>query len=83
MADDNEANRRLIGLHLSRAGAEVVTAGNGQEALDRTNEATQEGRPFDAVIMDMQMPVIDGYEAVRQLRARGFTEPISPSPPTR
>ena len=61
---------------MSQAGAEVVTVGNGKEALDRTNEAAREGRPFDAVIMDMQMPVLDGYETVRQLRDRGFTEPI-------
>jgi two-component system CheB/CheR fusion protein len=76
LADDNEANQKLIRLRLCQAGAEVVTADNGKEALDRTSEAALEGRPFDAVIMDMQMPVLDGYEAVRQLRARGFTEPI-------
>jgi PAS domain S-box-containing protein len=76
LAEDNQDNQKLISLRLSQAGAEVVTAGNGKEALDRTNEAALEGRPFDAVIMDMQMPVLDGYEAVRQLRARGFTEPI-------
>ena len=76
VADDNEANRRLISLHLRRAGADVVTAGDGQEALDRTSEAIDERRPFDAIIIDMQMPVIDGYDAVRELRARGFTKPI-------
>ena len=76
MTDDNEANQQLIGLRLSRAGAEVVTAHNGREALDRARESVEQGRPFDAVIMDMQMPVLDGYEAVRQLRAGGFTMPI-------
>jgi PAS domain S-box-containing protein len=76
VTDDNAANQQLIGLRLIRAGAEVVTALNGQEALDRVAEATEEGRPFDAVIMDMQMPVLDGYEAVRRLRAGGFTAPI-------
>ena len=76
VADDNEANRRLISLHLRRAGADVVTAADGQEALDRTNEAIEERLPFDAIIIDMQMPVIDGYDAVRELRARGFTRPI-------
>src|SRR5262249_1725408 len=73
VTDDNEANQQLIGLRLIRAGADVVTALNGKEALDRAGEAAEAGRPFDAVIMDMQMPVLDGYEAVRQLRARGFT----------
>jgi CheY-like chemotaxis protein len=76
VADDNEANRRLISLRLRTAGADVVTAGDGQEAIDRTNQAAEERRPFDAVIIDMQMPVVDGYDAVRQLRARGFTKPI-------
>jgi PAS domain S-box-containing protein len=76
VTDDNEANQRLIGVRLIQAGAEVVTALNGQEAIDRVVEAAETGRPFDAVIMDMQMPVIDGYEAVRRLRAGGFTAPI-------
>jgi PAS domain S-box-containing protein len=76
LAEDNQANQELISLRLRQAGAAVVTAGNGKEALDRASEAVMAGRPFDIVIMDMQMPVLDGYEAVRQLRARGFTEPI-------
>jgi PAS domain S-box-containing protein len=76
VTDDNEANQQLIGLRLIRAGAEVVTALNGKEALDRVDDAGASGRPFDAVIMDMQMPVLDGYEAVRRLRAGGFKAPI-------
>lgn len=76
VTDDNQANQRLISLRLMQAGAEVVTASNGQEALDRVGDAAEAGRPFDAVIMDMQMPVLDGYEAVRLLRAGGFTAPI-------
>lgn len=76
VADDNQANRQLIGLRLRRAGADVVMASDGQEALDRTREAHEQSRPFDAVIIDMQMPVLDGYDAVRELRARGFTRPI-------
>jgi CheY-like chemotaxis protein len=76
VADDNEANRQLISLRLRRAGAEVEMASDGKEALDKTRESLEQGRPFDAIIMDMQMPVLDGYEAVRELRARGFTRPI-------
>jgi CheY-like chemotaxis protein len=76
VTDDNEANQPLIGLRLIQAGAEVVTALNGQEALDRVGEVAGTGRPLDAVIIDMQMPVLDGYEAVRRLRAGGFTAPI-------
>jgi PAS domain S-box-containing protein len=76
VTDDNEAIQRLLGLRLTQVGASVVTAGNGQEALDRVYETVETGCSFDAVIMDMQMPVLDGYEAVRQLRAGGFTAPI-------
>ena len=66
----------LISLRSRQAGAEVVTAENGLEALDRTSESSLEGRPFDLLIMDMQMPVLDGYDAVRQLRPCGLTMPI-------
>jgi PAS domain S-box-containing protein len=76
LAEDHDGNRQIINLHLSRAGADVVTARNGAEALARVREAAQQGRPIEAVIMDMEMPVLDGYEAVRQLRAEGFTAPI-------
>ena len=76
LAEDNDANRQVIALRLGRAGAEVVTARNGKEALERFDDAARQGRPIEAVIMDMEMPVIDGYEAVRQLRARGCSAPI-------
>ncbi|MGC8642509.1 MAG: ATP-binding protein [Isosphaeraceae bacterium] len=76
LAEDHDANRQIMNLRLSRAGAEVVPARNGAEALARVREAAQQGRPIEAVIMDMEMPVLDGYEAVRQLRALGFTAPI-------
>ncbi len=82
MTDDNEAIQQLLGVHLTRAGAEVVTALNGKEALDRVREAGEQGRPFDAVIMDMQMPVLDGYEAVRQLLPAASPPRSSPSPHT-
>ena len=76
MAEDNDANRQLIGLRLSRAGAQVVAVRNGKEALERIHDEAQRGLPIDAVIMDMEMPVVDGYEAVRRLRLSGFTAPV-------
>jgi two-component system CheB/CheR fusion protein len=76
LAEDHDANRQLISLRLSRAGAEVVPARNGEEALSVVQSGEREGRPVDAVIMDMEMPVLDGYEAVRRLRSGGFSGPI-------
>jgi CheY-like chemotaxis protein/HPt (histidine-containing phosphotransfer) domain-containing protein len=71
VVDDGEANRRLIELVLSRAGAQVVTAQNGQEAIDSIHSHMP-----SLVLMDMQMPVLDGYAATRQLRQAKITVPI-------
>lgn len=71
LVDDGETNRNLISLVLRDLGLEIVSAENGQRALD---EASQQ--EFDLVLMDMQMPVMDGYTATRQLREQGFVRPI-------
>lgn len=76
LVEDNTANLQIIALRLRQDGADVVTASNGQEALERIEESESLNRAFDVVVMDMQMPVIDGYEAVRRLRSRGFDRPI-------
>jgi CheY-like chemotaxis protein len=71
LADDGETNRKLIQLFLARHGAEVLSVENGDLACRVA--ATHE---FDVVLMDMQMPVLDGYAAARALRGQGFTGPI-------
>ena len=76
LAEDGPDNQRLISLLLRKAGAEVELAENGRIALDLALAARREGRGFDLILMDMQMPVMDGYEATRQLRAEGCTAPI-------
>ena len=71
VADDGETNRKLIHLLLIQTGAEVVMVENGLQAVTaaRSND-------FDLIVMDMQMPVMDGYSAAMRLRAEGFTKPI-------
>jgi CheY-like chemotaxis protein len=71
LAEDGADNQRLLRMQLAGAGASVTSALNGQIALDLV--ATQ---TFDLILMDMQMPVMDGYAATAELRRRGVTTPI-------
>lgn len=71
VADDGESNRDLIQLILERAGAEVEAVGNGLVALEQARE-----HRFDAILLDMEMPVMDGYTAATKLREMGLDIPI-------
>lgn len=76
LAEDGVDNQRLIAYILRRHGATVEVAGNGQVAIDLVQKAADDGEPFDCILMDMQMPVLDGYGATTQLRRSGCTMPI-------
>ena len=54
----------------------VTTADNGQTALDAYEKAKAAGQPIEMVLMDMQMPVLDGYTATPLFRQRGYTGPL-------
>ena len=73
LADDGFDNQMLIGLYLRTAGAVVTTVDNGRRAVDAAVAARDQGRPFDLVVTDMQMPELDGYAATAELRRLGFT----------
>jgi PAS domain S-box-containing protein len=71
VVDDGEENRELLNVILSDIGIEVVTAGNGQLALDNLSS-----REFDAVLMDCEMPVMDGYTAAGRIRKMNNSLPV-------
>lgn len=76
VAEDGPDNQRLIRTLLERDGLEVHLADNGRIACRKVWQAAAEGRPYDLVLMDMQMPELDGYQATRQLRQDGWSGPI-------
>ena len=76
LADDRRDVWRVCKYFLEKCGADVTIAEDGRQAVDAMHQARQEGRPFALVIMDMQMPVMNGREAVIALRNDGFEVPI-------
>jgi CheY-like chemotaxis protein len=71
LVEDNEMNRDMLSRRLTRKGFEVVIAEDGQKGVDMT----QSENP-DLVLMDMSLPVVDGWEATRRLKASEATKHI-------
>ena len=72
VADDMPEGRRLLQFMLQRAGANVELAEDGQVAYERVMRARESGRPFDVVLMDIQMPGADGTSSMQMLRDAGY-----------
>ena len=76
LVEDGADNQRLIRLLLAKLGLEIAICENGEQGVERALGAREAGTPFDLILMDMQMPVMDGYTATRLLRSRGYTGTI-------
>ncbi|MBN2445590.1 MAG: PocR ligand-binding domain-containing protein, partial [Phycisphaerae bacterium] len=82
VAEDGPDNQRLISYVLRKVGADVTLAENGEVAVRLAMAANVSRRvsdpcvPFDVILMDMQMPLLDGYQATRKLREKGVSIPI-------
>jgi signal transduction histidine kinase/CheY-like chemotaxis protein len=76
VAEDGIDNQALIAARLRETGLKVEIAPNGQIACEKAMAAADGGRPYDVILMDVQMPVMDGFTATLQLRSKGYRGPI-------
>ncbi|MBM4112735.1 MAG: response regulator, partial [Phycisphaerae bacterium] len=76
LAEDGADTQRLVRHHLERDGMRVETAVNGRAAVDLAISARRRGEPFDVILMDLELPEMDGVEATRALRERGYAGAI-------
>ncbi len=76
VAEDGTDNQALIAEKLRETGLKIEIAPNGQVACEKAMFANMSGNPFDLILMDVQMPVMDGYTATLQLRGNGYPGPI-------
>ena len=76
VVDDRRDIWRLSKYFLERCGASVSIAEDGRQALDCVEQAIADGQPFELILMDMQMPVMNGQKAVEELRRRGIDTPV-------
>ena len=80
VAEDNEINALLMRSLLSRLGHHAVITANGEEALESWLSARSADTPYDLVLMDIQMPQLDGIETTKQIRSRESGQPARRTP---
>lgn len=72
IAEDHDINQILIAEMIKKLGYQPVLAVNGEDAIAKVEAAAEGNTPFDLVLMDVQMPVMDGYEATESIRKKGY-----------
>lgn len=75
VADDHPVNKQLLRIVLEKSGYQVATAEDGMDAIEKV-KSRDDSHNFDLIFMDVQMPILDGYEATRKLREAGYKMPI-------
>jgi CheY-like chemotaxis protein len=76
VVEDAKCTQQILCSMIHKMGMEAKVAGNGQIACEMAEESKAEGKPYDLVLMDIRMPVMNGYEATRWLRSQGWLVPI-------
>jgi PAS domain S-box-containing protein len=76
IAEDTRGIQVMLKRFLQNLVDHLDVVGNGEEAVNFVNQAAKDGKPYDVVLMDMQMPVMNGYMATRILRDQGYTMPV-------
>jgi signal transduction histidine kinase/ActR/RegA family two-component response regulator len=76
LVEDSEDSQELVRRFLDVLSAEIVSVANGKEAIDAVTKAERAHQGFDVILMDMQTPVMNGFQATRILRQRGYKKPI-------
>jgi|GEM_PF-1192535 len=71
LVEDSRDNQRVVSYYLERLGLAIEIAENGRTAVEMAT-----ARPYELILMDMQMPELDGYAATRRLRDQGYSQPI-------
>jgi CheY-like chemotaxis protein len=74
--DDDETNRLLLELRLKQSNYVIDIAEDGREAINKVDSAAIQGKQYDIVFMDVNMPMMNGIEATIELRSKGYTMPI-------
>ena len=76
LVEDGPDNQRLLSIILKKHKAKVDIAENGLIAIEKVEQSLKENHSYDVILMDMQMPIMDGYDATAKLRSKGCQIPI-------